>query len=815
MDSPDYTRLDDYELRYLPSHLIKIGDTETIFRLLVDIGYLEARIRSSSLTSLLNDFAAARLASAHQICGTVLLLIEEGIRREADLIRRRPSELFPSLWNVGWSYGAESARPHYVGGADDVDSLTGQRGASAFRRILNRWRDRFPPDRNWMRAVRPPLIALGVDNRTRIQPGGYLMGRISIASDGSRILGAVKDTVYEWDLLSGEELRKFGVAAKSGETNNVLCTAYDRDASRIFAGYGDGAIRVWSSSGGLMETPSFSADAAVIAIAVLEDQGRLVGRTSEGTMWCWNLEGGDEIERFATLVEGAKEMIPGWITPIASRGLVLYPTKEGSIRAWDVLQRTESFRICGHDYWVRSGSVSLSESVFVSCADRKIRVWDLDDISEILCVPEEGGAVGPCAISPDSSTIAYAHKYELKLVCASTGQAKGSIPLSEFTDWIEFSPDGKRIIVKDLSGSIVICNTYDQSPVLRVDNPEGAAFGGMAFSPAGDLVATADGRRNVRLWVTSTGISTGSEVKVDFYIKSLSWSADGGTLALAGTLTYAPEWWEGPGALGRRRSRVALWMPRQGTDLVEAHLEDDCDVWAVGISADGMRVAVACDDYRILLYDKDGDDLRRSLVIDHERVLTNALAFSPDGNLLACTFGYHSDSSDAWVDVWHVGSDVERLREAVLWQAHNDPTIEEGDPSFGLRMHRLHGLRFAAFRVQFSEDGKRLGIGSRFEPARVWDLSTGECIRRSYHPTDVPVVLSDPSLAPFEVVMDREGTTLHSAFDGSLLSEISISIDESELPLTDPTTKIWAIPDGPHLFLFSVEGPRVLIANCE
>ncbi len=252
---------------------------------------------------------------------------------------------------------------------------------------------------------------------------------------------------------------------------------------------------------------------------------------------------------------------------------------------------------------------------------------------------------------------------------------------------------------------------------LDVVNGFDGFVNGIAWAPAGDLVAIANG--------TVVSVRDASSLRDRFRLRghtaaitSVAISADGRTIVSGG-----------------KDQLAIVWDAKTGVELrrLEGHVGV---VTSVAISPDGVTVATASSDDTVKLWSTSSGALVGSL---SHPLSVNAVAYSPDGRWLA------TGCEDHTVRVWSAGTRALDLSlaghgasvTAVAWSSDRK-TLGSGGADGAVRTWDLQ-KRVAKATIDahdgevtglaFAPDGKTLASASIDETVKTWSLPTGGKLR--------------------------------------------------------------------------------------
>ncbi|HLO89230.1 MAG TPA: P-loop NTPase fold protein [Nostocaceae cyanobacterium] len=490
-------------------------------------------------------------------------------------------------------------------------------------------------------------------------------------------------------------------------------------------------------------------DNEVRAVAISPNGRRIAVGLANGTIEIWDLLIRD---KWATCTGHTDYVNSVAFSPDGQT--VVSGGEDQTLRLWDINGNPIGQPFQGHTDDVNSVAFSPDGQTIASgSSDQTIRLWDIN--GNAIAPPFEGhsGSVFAVAFRPDGQTIASGSSDTTVRLWDLEGNAIRQ-PFEGHTNTVfsvAFSPDGYKLISCSGDNTVRIWDLVEEPAFFPPLEGHTDAIYSVAFSPNGQFVVS--GGYDHTAWLWDIENSSSSLVFSDHTdsIRSVVFSPDGEFIIS-----------------GSQDGTVRLW-DFWGNPVIHQPFSAYTDtVHSIALSPDGNILVSGCDDWRVRLWDIDGHLIGEPF-FDHESSVTsvdfspsgqliasagggivqlrdlngqdlgfftsgyaNAIAFSPDGNIIA-TGGY-----DNIVNLWDLQgqriSENSSTEESMIKSIAFSPdgqTIVSGSDDKTLRLWDLQGYPIsqpfqghqnAVNAVAFSPDGKTVVSGSDDKTLRLWDL---------------------------------------------------------------------------------------------
>jgi WD40 repeat protein len=577
---------------------------------------------------------------------------------------------------------------------------------------------------------------------------------------------------------------------------DLSVAAYDiartpQAAASLLESTGSPAAARLLDSPDVVESVSLNPDRTLLAVAA-----------ADGTLRLWDVASpGHPVSTGAPLVHDGTR--PLYTTAFSPDGKVLAAAGAGRVvELWDVSRPDRPVRLgslTGPGNTVYSIAFAPGGTMLAAgSADDTVRLWDVSDAAQPVPLgrPLTGatGYVESVAFAPGGTMLAAGSADDTVRLWDVSDPAHPALlgrPLTgpgDLVTGVTFSPDG----------GFLAAASQDHKVWLWRINADGAAADGtlsgpvnwvnaVAFSPDGTAIAAGTADASVLVWNLKTRVLTAT-LPHPQPVTSLAW--DG-----AGRL-----------AAGDADGTVSIWT------LPTPILLTDNSPDSVSYSPDGKTIAVG--GQNIQLWDAE----RRTLIATRSLprgVIVNAVAFSPDGDMLAvaCSDGatrlLNAETMEPSGPPFRVTATGNAESVAfspngtVLATAGDDGTLRLWSVAAGAALRQLatvHDSGTYAYTVAFAPDGRTIAAASTDNLTRLWNVGDPE------RPVPLGAPLTGPTSYAIGLAFSPDSRLLAvgSADKTVRLWKVSDPAHPMLLgaPLTGPTGYVWALafsPDGSTL----------------
>jgi WD40 repeat protein len=465
---------------------------------------------------------------------------------------------------------------------------------------------------------------------------------VAFSPDGKTLATGSDDaTIKLWDAATGKVR-----STLTGHPDGVYSVAFSPDGKRIASashkprGMGNGVIILWDvasqeavelsrADSSYSNSLAFSPDSKTLAAVI-----NLLN--SHAIVQLWDVETGKLTETLKGHSLGLNTVAfsPDGKT-LASGG------EDRTVKVWDLATKEAKTTFAGHANFVSAVAFSPDRRTLASASlDRTVKLWDLTAVEPTTLLLGHAKQVNAVAFSPDGQTVASAGQDQaIKLWDVASGDLKTSI--EGHTDVIKsvvFSPNGKILASASIDRTVKLWDvaTGELKITLEGQREAGRVYypNPVAFSPDSQTVATITAEHAIRISDAATGALRMTLKGHAGPVLSLAFSPDGGALVSGGSWDFTARLWD------VASGKVKAILKSQERDLFA--------FWVAAFSPDGKTLATAGDPATIELWDVATGNFRSRLT-GHAATIW-ALSFSPDGKTLV------SGAYDATMKFWDLAT---------------------------------------------------------------------------------------------------------------------------------------------------------------